>query len=191
MRLGFSRSSVLCAVLAMAALTAPGAAAPGQGVVVGESGDGLTVTVMEDAANVHFTYAEQGCPNQKPCLMITAGAGMQGIPATSSAACTAQVGNAYTPSAIQCPAQGIASISFIFRNGGTFSAYAGGGGQHAGGPCSPVALMVKTGGPVTSVNLWNGCHDTVYCDSAPSEFSAAEVDATDVVRGKCTSVIKH
>ncbi len=175
----------------MAALTARGAAAPGQGIVVGQSGDGFTVNVMEDSANVHFTYVEQCAPDKAPCLMITAGVGMQGIPATPGPTCKAQVGNAYTPSAIQCPAQGVSSITFIFRNGGTFSSYQGGGGQHTGAPCSPVALLVKTGGPVTSVNVWNGCHDTVYCDSAPGEFSAAEVDATDVVRGKCTSVIRH
>lgn len=177
---------VLVVVFAMFALLARSALAD-QGVVVAQSGSALTVTVYTEAANIHFGYNTTACPGEKPCYTITAGQGMVGIPVSGS--CNVQPGNAYTPSAVQCPAQSIGAITFIFRNGGSWAAYQGGGGQHSGEPCAPAAATIRTGGQMTSVTSWDGCHETVICITGG--FSGVEADASDTIRGNCTSVVRH
>lgn len=159
------------------------------GIVVDRNGDGLVVTVNAEAANVHFSY-DQSCANSKPCYSIEAGQGMVGIPG-SAPSCTLQPGNGYTPTGIQCPADGIGSIQFKLVKGGTWSAYAGGGGQHAGGPCSPARVIVTTGAGANSVNSWDGCHEVVQCNTAAGALAMVEADGTDDITGKCTSIVKH
>ena len=75
--------------------------------------------------------------------------------------------------------------------GGTWSAYRGGGGQHAGGPCSPAQVIVHSGSGANAINTWNGCHEIVYCDPVPGGFAGVEADATDDIHGNCGSVVKH
>jgi len=72
----------------------------------------------------------------------------------------------------------------------TWSAYAAGGGEHAGGPCSPAPVIVATGSGGGAMSV-DGCAETVICNSPASEFTAAEVDAADTLRGTCSSVVKH
>jgi hypothetical protein len=164
-----------------------------QGVVVSQTGSDLLVTISAEAANIAFTFTLNGCDNNVPCFQIGAGTGMVGIPVSAGAGCKAKMGNAFTPSGIECPASGIGSITFQFMKGGTWAAYAGGGGQHAGGPCSPAPVTIKTGpdGGMVSVNSWNGCKETVICNSPASMFTAVEADNADEIRGTCSSVIRH
>jgi hypothetical protein len=117
---------------------------------------------------------------------------MAGVPVSAGGGCKAQQGNETTPSAIQCPVSAVSSVAFLFKKGGGWSAYAGGGGQHAGG-CSPVPVTVRSGpdGLTVSINSWNGCKETIYCDSPASMFVAVEADADDVINGKCSSVVRH
>ncbi len=185
---------VVCAALVAALTLTAVPALASDGVEVTKAGGGeLVVTISTEAANVHFNYNPSGCGSNVPCMEITAGQGMVGTPVSANGGCEAKVGNAYTPSAIVCPASGVSSVTFAFKNGGTWSAYAGGGGQHAGGPCSPVPVTVKTGpgGGAISVNAWNGCPESVVCDSPPSVFSAVESDAADMIKGKCSSMLRH
>ncbi len=164
-----------------------------QGVVVSKAGPDLLVTVNTEAANIVFTFTLNGCDNNVSCFQIGAGVGMVGIPVSAGAGCQAKMGNAYTPSGIECPASGIGTITFQFTKGGTWAAYAGGGGQHAGGPCSPASVTIKTGpdGGMVSVNSWNGCKETVICDSPTSMFTAVEADNADEIRGKCSAIVRH
>ncbi len=183
-------SVALCVLGALVsfALLARSAPADPAGVVVGIVNDSLIVTVNTAAANVHFTYST-GCANNKPCYMIDVGQGASGVTA-SARSCTV-AGNQYTPTVIQCPPSGFQSIQFKLLNGGTWSAYAGGGGQHIGGPCSPASVTIVTGSGMNSVNTWDGCRETIYCDTGASGFAGVEVDAMDTVRGHCNSVVKH
>ncbi|HXQ45644.1 MAG TPA: hypothetical protein VN806_03460 [Caulobacteraceae bacterium] len=183
---------VLATIGALALAAGPALAADGVDVSRG-SDNGLVVTVYTEAANVHFSFNPVGCGSNIPCYEITAGTGMVGTPVTAGGGCNAQNGNGYTPSAVVCPAEGVSSITFVFKAGGTWSSYAGSGGEHASGPRSPAPVTVQTGsgGGAMSVNSWNGCHETVICNSSAAEFTAAEVDAADTLRGTCSSVIKH
>jgi len=164
-----------------------------QGVVVSQVGPDLLVTISAEAANIVFTFSQNGCDNNIPCFEIGAGQGMAGVPVSAGGGCQAKMGNAYTPSGIECPASGIGSITFQFMKGGTWAAYAGGGGQHTGGPCSPAPVTIKTGadGEVVSVNSWNGCKETVICNSPASMFTAVEADNADEIRGTCSSIVRH
>ena len=178
--------------LAAALVLAPVAAFADNDVTAGKSSGGeLLVTVNAEAANVHFTFNPVGCGANTPCYEITAGNGMVGVPVQAGGDCKAQTGQGQ--SGIECPAAGVNSIRFVFKAGGTWSSYAGSGGEHAGGPCSPAPVTVETGsgGGAMSVNAWNGCTETVICNSPASEFTAAEVDAADTLRGTCSSVVKH
>jgi len=178
---------IIVAIAAAFVLLARSAQADPIGVVVDNTGDGIVVTVNTEAANIHFTYAEQ-CDGGKPCYQIEAGQGMVGISA-SARACKVNPGNGYTPTGIECPV-GAGSITFKLTNGGTWSAYEGGGGQHTG-PCSPARVIVTTGKGANSINTWNGCHEVVQCNTAAGALAMVEADANDDVTGKCTSVIKH
>jgi hypothetical protein len=182
----------LAAVAAVAFAAGPALAADGVDVGLGSGGE-LLVTVNTEAANVHFTFNPVGCGSNVPCYEITAGQGMVGTPVTAAGNCQPQMGNGYAPSAIQCPAAGVNAVTFVFKNGGTWSAYAGGGGEHAGGPCAPALVTVQTGpgGPTVSVNSWDGCPETVICNSPAAVIAAAEVDAADTVRGTCSALIRH
>jgi hypothetical protein len=170
-------------------LLARSAPADTTGVRVDNDADGITVTVNTEAANVHFTYNEQ-CDSGKPCYTINVGQGMVGIPATASS-CTVKQGNDATPTAIQCPSAGVGSVQIKLMHGGTFGAYQGGGGQHTGAPCSPANVIVTTGTGANSIDTWDGCHEVINCNTAPGAFTGVEVDATDDVHGKCSSVVKH
>ena len=183
---------IAVAVLAFAGafvLLSRSAPADTTGIRVDNDADGLIVTVNTEAANVHFSYVEQ-CDGGKPCYTITAGQGMVGIPGTSSS-CVVKQGNDSTPTAIQCPAAAVGSVQFKLVRGGTWSAYQGGGGQHAGAPCSPARVIVTTGSGANMINAWDGCHEVINCNAAAGGFSGVEVDATDDVHGTCSSVVKH
>jgi hypothetical protein len=160
------------------------------GVVVDRDATGLLVTVNAEAANVHFTYQEKGCDKEQPCYVINAGQGMAGISA-SAPACKVENGNDSTPTTISCLATGVGAVSFKLVKGGTWAAYEGGGGQHAGGPCAPAKVLVKTGEGSNSVDSWNGCHEIVYCDTGNSGFAGVEADSSDEISGKCNSTVRH
>lgn len=160
------------------------------GVVVDRDATGLMVTVNAEAANIHFTYEEKGCDKEKPCYVINAGQGMTGISA-SAPACKVENGNDFTPTTISCLATDVGAVSFKLVKGGTWAAYEGGGGQHAGGPCAPAKVLVKTGSGANSVDSWNGCHEIVYCDTGNSGFAGVEADSSDEINGKCNSTVRH
>lgn len=181
---------MLATVAALALAAGPALAADGVDVSRG-SDNGLLVTVNTDA-NVRFTFNPVGCGlAHVPCYEITAGNGTVGVPVQAGGNCGAQTDP--EQSAIQCPAEGVSAITFVFKAGGTWSAYTGGGGEHAGGPCSPAPVTVQTGsgGDTVSVSAWDGCPETVICNSPASELTTAEVDAADTLRGTCSSVIRH
>jgi hypothetical protein len=187
-----SLAGTFLAVFAALALAA-GPALADDGVDVSRGADnGLLVTVKADGAQVHFSFNPSGCGSNIPCYEITAGMGMVGTPVTAPGGCNAQ-SNGMGPSSVQCPAQGVTSITFAFKASGNWSSYAGSGGEHASGPCSPAPVTVETGSGSggLAINAWNGCPDTVVCDSPASKVTGVEVDAADTVRGTCTSVIKH
>ena len=177
------------ALAAAFVLLARSAQADPIGVVVDNNADGIIVTVNAEGANIHFGYSEH-CAGDKPCYSIDAGQGMVGIPA-SSTTCEVTNGHDTTPTSITCPANGIGSITFKLVNGGTWSAYQGGGGLHTGTPCSPARVIVITGKGSNSVNTWDGCHEVVQCNSVSGGLALVEADASDDVTGKCMSVIKH
>ena len=160
------------------------------GIVVDRDATGLVVTVNAEAANIHFTYEEKGCDKEQPCYIINASQGMTGISASASA-CKVENGNDFTPTKISCLASGVGAVSFKLVKGGTWAAYEGGGGQHAGGPCAPAKVLVKTGSGANAIDAWNGCRETIYCDTGNSGFAGGDVDASDEVNGKCNSVIRH
>jgi hypothetical protein len=178
-----------CAVTAAVALLGRAAPAQTTGVRVDNTADGLVVTVATEAANIHFTY-NQSCDGGKPCYEIDASQGMVGLPA-SAGGCTVKMGNGSTPTAITCPDNSVGSIQFTMTNGGTWSAYNGGGGQHIGTICSPARVIVKTGKGANSIDTWDGCHEVVFCDSGSSGFAAVEADASDDIHGTCSAVVKH
>jgi len=162
------------------------------GVDVTESAGGLVVTISTEADNIHFDFVPEGCDDgHTPCLTIGSFVGTGGIPVSASGSCTAQQGGDMAASGIECPAT-TSSITFIFKKGGTWSAYEGGGGQHTG-PCSPVPVTVQTGpgGPAVVVTSWDGCPETVICDSPKTVFAAVEADAADTIRGTCSSIVRH
>ncbi|HLI65999.1 MAG TPA: hypothetical protein VKU90_06510 [Caulobacteraceae bacterium] len=146
--------------------------------------DGVTVTVDTEGATIHFDYVEQGCDSGIPCLEVDATMGVGPLPVSAS-------GCAAKPGVILCPAAGIKSITFIFKKSGGWSAYHGGGGQHASGPCSPAAVNVEAGanGGVGTINAWNGCPETVVCKSGG--MVAVEGDAIDAISGPCLNVVRH
>jgi len=187
----YRRCSSIVALASAFAFVASPALADG-GVDVTESAGGLVVTISAEAANIHFDFVPEGCADgHTPCLMIGAGVGTGGIPVSASGSCTAQQGGDMAASGIECPAT-TSSITFIFKKGGTWSAYEGGGGQHTG-PCSPVPVTVQTGpgGPAVVVTSWDGCPETVICDSPKTVFAAVEADAADTIRGTCSSIVRH
>lgn len=177
------------AVAGALALLTNSAPADPIGVVVDHNADGIVVTVNTEAANIHFSY-DQSCADSKPCYSIEAGQGMVGISASASS-CTVKNGNAYTPTGIQCPPAGVGSIQLKFVNGGTWSAYAGGGGQHTGTSCSPARVIVTAGKGATSIESWDGCHEIVQCGSVTGAFVGVDADASDDITGKCASIVKH
>jgi hypothetical protein len=182
------------APLALAMALAASAAHADGGVSVGlGSGGDLQVTIEAEAANVHFTYDEKGCDADVPCLHIDAGQSTAGVPVSAGGPCVARAGSDDRISTIDCKAQGVTSITFLFKKGGGWASYQGNGGEHAGGPCSPVPVTVYTGpdGGVVSVAAWNGCADTIVCDSPAGMMTGVEADASDVIRGTCVSVIRH
>jgi hypothetical protein len=188
-RLPAKLTFALVAVAAAFLLLGRTAPADPIGIRVDNDANGLVVTVNTEAANVHFSYDEK-CDGGAPCYTITAGQGMVGIPASSSG-CVVKQGNGSTPTAIQCPANGVGSVQFKLVNGGTWGAYAGGGGQHAGTVCSPARVIITSGKGANSIDTWDGCHEVVNCNATPGAFTGVEVDASDDVHGTCTSVVKH
>ena len=180
----FAVAAVACALV----LFARTASADPIAVVVDKDGSGLVVTVNVPGVNVHFSY-DQSCEDGKPCYSIEASQGMVGV-AVSAPSCKVDDGTAYTPTGVQCPASAT-SIQFKLAAGGTWSAYAGGGGQHTGTTCSPARVIVTTGKGANSVNSWDGCTETIHCDLGPGDFAGVEVDASDEIDGKCSSVVKH
>ena len=129
-------------------------------VVTIDSSNTLTAVLHGDGGeSIHFDYQTDNCPaGMKPCIMFTAGMG----------------------------AAGITAVVISMPNGGTASAYQGGGGQHTGSTCFS-SLTIKASG-MGSVNTWNGCHETVICGS---KTIVVEADSTDSIRGQCMSVVKH
>jgi hypothetical protein len=187
-----SYPTLLAALAAMVAFAA-GPALADVSVTRG-SGNGLVATIDGPATNVHFTYTLAGCTSIKvPCYRITAGYGSTGTPVSAAAGgCTAQSADS-PPSVIECPAAGVISILFLFKGGGTWAAYEGGGGQHSAGPCSPAPVTVETGppGPIVSVESWNACTETVICSSTVGVLTGVDADAGDTVRGPCFSIVRH
>ena len=179
-------SSIVAVAAAFSFIAGPALA----DVVATHGGNGLAVTINDVAANVHFDFDPNGCDSNIPCLVITAGNGMIGATVSADGDCKAQ--SSAQVGSIQCPAAGVPSITFLFKNGGTWAAYAGGGGQHAH-PCSPVPVTVQTGpdGGMVSVDSWNGYPETVICDSPKTMFTGIEADAADTVRGSCSSIVRH
>jgi hypothetical protein len=182
-------SSIVALAAAFAFVASPVLA---DGVDVTESASGLVVTISTEAANIHFDFVPEGCDGHTPCLLIGAGVGTGGTPVSASGNCTARQGGDMAPSGIECPAAAASSITFVFKKGGTWSAYEGGGGQHTG-PCSPVPVTVQTGpdGLAVVVTSWDGCPETVICDSPKTMFTAVEADAADTIRGTCSSIVRH
>jgi hypothetical protein len=180
-------------MIAASALLVGAARADDEGVSVQSGQGGLLVAIGSEAANVHFDYALHGCKQNIPCLVVWAGIGLAGVPMSAGGGCHVSRNSDSTPGAIECPAAGVGAITFRFKKGGSWSAYQGGGGQHAGGVCSPAAVTVETGpdGSAVQVNAWNGCPEAIVCNSPPSVFTAVEADASDEIRGTCKSVILH
>lgn len=178
----------LVSVLGIFLLLARSAPANPNSAHVDLNADGIVVTVNTDGATVHFTYSEH-CGDGKPCYTIELSQGMVGIP-TTAAGCVVNDGNAMTPTGVQCPV-GSGSIQFKLLGGGSWSAYEGGGGLHADGPCSPARVIVNGGsGPnPTTINSWNGCHEVLQCGT--SRTVVVEADATDDISGKCLTIVKH
>jgi hypothetical protein len=50
---------------------------------------------------------------------------------------------------------------------------------------------VTTGKGANSINAWDGCHEVINCNATAGGICGVEVDATDDVSGKCSSVVKH
>ncbi len=184
--------SVLVFLAASLSLALLGRSAPADpiGVVVSRNDTGLVVTVNATAANIFFTYQASGCGGHEPCFVVNASQGPVGISA-SAPACAVQQGNASTPTGIECPATGVRGVQFKLVNGGTWSAYSGGGGQHAGTSCSPARVSVITGSGANSVESWDGCNEVIFCDSGSRGFAGVDADAFDSIRGRCSSVVRH
>ncbi len=177
--------AALCLVLQAAPV-----AAESNDVVISRNDSGYSVLVNALAANIHYTYEPASqCELKVACFIVNASIGMSGIDATAPGGCKVDRGNAQTPTAVTCPAGG--AVSFKMARGGTWSAYAGGGGQHTGTPCSPERVIVRTGSGANSIDTWDGCREAVFCDAAPSAFSGVEADGFDEIRGNCSSVVRH
>jgi hypothetical protein len=181
-------SLVFLAAIGIFVLLGRSAPADPIGIVVDRDGDGYVVTVNAEGANIHFGYSEH-CASDKPCYSIDAGQGAVGIPA-SATGCDVK-GGGENVTGIQCPVDGVGSIQFKLVNGGTWSAYQGGGGLHTGTPCSPARIIVTTGNEANSINAWDGCHEVINCNTVSGGFAAVEADSIDDIHGKCASVIKH
>ncbi|MFZ0394480.1 MAG: hypothetical protein WCF17_19235 [Terracidiphilus sp.] len=54
-----------------------------------------------------------------------------------------------------------------------------------------MTIKTRPDGGMVSVNSWNGCTETVICDSPASMFTVVEADAADVIRGTCSSIVRH
>lgn len=165
----------------------------GTGLVVSDSDTGYNIDSTVKGANVAFNYLlKVSCTIESNCYEIDASTGAAGIPASAPGKCHVAQGNASTPTVVQCPAVG--GTVFHMQAGGTWAGYAGGGGMHADGPCSPGKNTVYTAsasGTSTSVNAWNGCHDTIVCVKAKNSFTGVQADKFDVVHGKCSSIIRY
>jgi hypothetical protein len=166
--------------------------APGLQISLGGS-HALVITGLVESGNYAFEYdptcSEDSSYGGKPCYTIRASQGMAGVPIEASG-CTAQMGNAYTPSAATCAADGVLGVTIVLKHGGTISIPAI--ASHPGTGCSPVPVLVKTGSGANVLALNDGCHETINCAmTGTTGFAGGDVDAGDTVVGKCGSIIRH
>jgi hypothetical protein len=185
-RLILTTLAILCAI-SLASRTL--ADSPGLEVAIG--GDhSLTITGLAEGGNYGFDYVKQ-CSEfgNAPCYTIHAGQGMVGMP-VNAPGCQSQMGNAYTPSAVECDASGITGVTIFLKNGGQLGIQDV--ASHPGNACSPVPVLIKTGSGANVVAINNGCHETLDCSLTGSGgIAGGDVDAADTIRGGCASVIKH
>jgi hypothetical protein len=182
-RLRFVLPAALAAALAFAA-----GPALAEGVSVETSAAGVTVLIDYEQATMHFDYYEQCGQTGQPCYEIDAGAGLANVPVSGGGPC--KVVDLH----LECAAAGIGAFNFEFKQSGVWAGYNGGPGEHAAGPCSPATVRIETGVAthgVVEVSAWNGCAETVTCDSPKATMTQVQVDASDAVLGKCSFVDKH
>jgi len=183
------RLSFILPAACAAALAFAGRPALADGVSVETSPAGITVLIDSDQVTVHFDYLEQGCVQLTvPCYTIDAGNGLANVPLAGGGPC--QVAG----QKLECAAPGISAINFEFKQSGIWAGYNGGAGEHAAGPCAPASVRIETGAAtpgVVEVSAWNGCAETVTCDSPKGTMTQVQVDASDAVLGKCSFVDKH
>jgi hypothetical protein len=180
--------AISSAATALAALTlVAGPALAANGVSVSQESTGLAFDIDFDQANITFSYNENGGrSNNVPSYEIVAVAGQAPVPLLSLGPC--QVNQA--GDGLECPAAQILSLDFRFRQSGFWSGY-NGGGNHAS-PCAPAGVTVETGpGKVVEINTWDGCPETVICSTARGSLIIVEADASDEVRGPCSSIQRH
>jgi hypothetical protein len=178
-------SSAATALAALALAAGPALAAGG--VSVSQASAGLVVDISLDQAAIEFSYNEHGgSSGNVPSYEIVALVGQAPAPVLSTGPC--QVNQA--GDGLECPAAQITTLDFKFTQSGTWNGY-NGGGNHAS-PCAPAAVTVETGpGKVVEINTWDGCPETVICGTARGSLSIVEADASDVVRGPCSSIQRH
>ena len=185
-RLMLATLAILCA-LSLASRTL--ADSPGVQVAVG-SDHSLTVTGLAEGGNYGFEYVKQCAQfGNAPCYMIHAGQGMVGVPVDASG-CQSQMGNGYTPSAVECDAAGITAVTIFLKNGGEIGIQSV--ADNPSTACSPAPVLIKTGAGANVLALNNGCHETIDCSlTGKSGLAGGDVDAADTIKGGCSNLIKH
>jgi hypothetical protein len=184
------------AIFCMAGLASRSALADPGGVdVTVGANNGIVVTATAQAVNMNFGYwptcSQSSNPsyNGKPCVVVNASQGMVGVPVTGPG-CDVQIGNANTPSTVTCQAEGLSSVDIVLKNGGTIAIQPV--ASHPGTACSPAPVTIKTGSGANVLALNDGCHETIDCSLTGSNgVAGGDVDATDTIRGTCSSIIRH
>jgi hypothetical protein len=179
--------AILCALL-LAGRNAV-ADAPGAQVTIGPNHT-LEITGLAQGGNYTFEYDVQCAQfGNAPCYVVHAGQGMVGVPVDASG-CQSQMGNGYTPSAVECDASGVTGVTIVLKNGGQLAIQDV--ASHPATACSPAPVLIKTGTGANVVAINDGCHETLDCSlTGKTGIAGGDVDAADTIQGGCTSVIKH
>jgi hypothetical protein len=186
--------SALVAVLAVAgscALLARIAVADTSGLVVSQSGTGLSVRLVnpkDGTATAHPAYSADagGCNGQKnPCYIFAAVNGVAPMAVQSDACLVKTVG---TQPTAYCAATGVSSIQMIASHGGTIG-YDASGDSEMGKHCLPASVTYVAGGGVFSVLAHDGCAEKIVCTD--NSFGTVDADSKDSVDSKCKYVQRH
>jgi hypothetical protein len=183
----YFRVVTFCSAIVIMLAIPPRLAGNGQagprGLTITRRSDGTLLASLRggEDAQVGVNFAKH-CPDffekDIPCLMFTAVAGTQPLPA---AGCPhAKHG---PPNAVGCSIAGVKALRIVLENGGNAIS------EEDGDECSPIPISVEARGGSDVpylVGVSDGCHETVSC---PGQFGTVTADPGDDVKANCSDSV--